>query len=185
MIRIPADWKLYAAVVLPVLGVLALTAQAEWKVRHGPEWVIPIEGYDPRDLIFGHYLLYRYDFNWQGQSDCGPRPRPPGTSAPQSAPSIQAGCCLCLTRGPKGSTDPAVRQTSCTTARSDCEGWLRSEVARPPLRYFVPERQATVLERSLRTRSAALRLRLSSGKPAVDELLIDEKPWRQVIPQSP
>jgi uncharacterized membrane-anchored protein len=56
---------LAAALLLP-LGALA----ASWAVTHrqaqqGQEWLIPIQGYDPRDLLRGHYVQYRYDWPHQ------------------------------------------------------------------------------------------------------------------------
>jgi len=32
--------------------------------RQGTDWLVPIEGYDPRDLLRGHYVQFSYD--WPG-----------------------------------------------------------------------------------------------------------------------
>ena len=52
--------------LLPVLGLALLVMRGEL-ARHGkPTFRLPIAGYDPRDLISGHYLRYQYELDWQG-----------------------------------------------------------------------------------------------------------------------
>lgn len=53
-----------AAAVLPLLGLAALWAQSERTYNSGTEWEVPIQGYDPRDLLRGHYVEFSYD--WPG-----------------------------------------------------------------------------------------------------------------------
>lgn len=52
------------AVIVPVLGLAALWAQSESTYRSGTEWEVPIQGYDPRDYLRGHYVEFGYD--WPG-----------------------------------------------------------------------------------------------------------------------
>lgn len=164
------------AVLIPVVGLLFLVGRAEFAARSGPTWHIPIEGYDPRDLLHGRYLRYQFRFNWQGQNDCGDR-------VTDSRPDLDADCCLCLTRTNELGIDPAVRQTSCYAVES-CDGWLRAEAVEPPLRYFVPEDRARELEKALGEREASLELTSgSSGTPAIIELYLDGAPWRQQLDQ--
>jgi hypothetical protein len=53
-----------AAVVLPILGLAGLWFQSDNHYRQGTEWEVPIQGYDPRDYLRGHYLEFSYD--WPG-----------------------------------------------------------------------------------------------------------------------
>jgi hypothetical protein len=53
-----------AAAVLPLLGLAALWAQSDRTYHTGTEWEVPIEGYDPRDYLRGHYVEFSYD--WPG-----------------------------------------------------------------------------------------------------------------------
>ncbi len=162
------------AVLIPIVGLLFLVGRAEFAARSGPTWHIPIEGYDPRDLLHGRYLRYQFRFNWQGQSDCGDR-------VTESRPDLDADCCLCLTRTNELGIDPAVRQTSCYAVES-CDSWLRAEAVEPPLRYFVPEDRARELEEALRKREASIELTCGpSGTPAIIELYLDGAPWRQQL----
>lgn len=162
------------AVLVPVLGLAALAGRAEYAVRHGPQWTIPIEGYDPRDLLHGQYLQYRYRLRWRGTDTCGA-----GTYGEREP---TPGCCLCLTRDATDGYDPFVRQVACGAAPRTCDGSLRAEGMLPPQRYFVPEDRAQALESALRSHAAAIELRASpSGEPAVHELLLDRRPWRDVL----
>ncbi|MCC6811233.1 MAG: GDYXXLXY domain-containing protein [Deltaproteobacteria bacterium] len=46
-----------AAVDLVIFG--GWIAQNEWAQRAGVEVILPVEGYDPRDLLSGHYVRFR------------------------------------------------------------------------------------------------------------------------------
>lgn len=53
---------LAAALLLPIMA-LAYSWIATYRLaQQGQEWLIPIRGYDPRDLLRGHYIQYRYDW---------------------------------------------------------------------------------------------------------------------------
>jgi GDYXXLXY protein len=53
-----------AAVVAPVLGLAALWGMSQRTYYQGTDWEVPIQGYDPRDYLRGHYVEYSYD--WPG-----------------------------------------------------------------------------------------------------------------------
>lgn len=50
--------------VLPVLALAGLWGWTERWSRQGTDWEVPIQGYDPRDLLRGHYIQFQYD--WPG-----------------------------------------------------------------------------------------------------------------------
>ena len=58
-----------AAILAPVLGLAALWGLSEATYRQGTDWEVPIEGYDPRDLLRGHYVEFAYD--WPGFEEAG------------------------------------------------------------------------------------------------------------------
>src|SRR5688572_3307632 len=176
---------LQLAVVVPLVGLLVLIARAEVLLRSGASFRLAIEGYDPRDLLAGQYLQYRFALDWQGESTCGvPRGRRakglPGDGATRvtadggvnlgadgdvgavaadvvasGVPVLDANCCVCLGSDVDSNTLAQARQVPCAEV-SGCAGWLRSSTLMPPLRYFVPERQAPHLEEALRGREASL-----------------------------
>ncbi len=53
-----------AALVLPLAGLAGLWAVSDSHYRQGTEWEVPIQGYDPRDYLRGHYVEFSYD--WPG-----------------------------------------------------------------------------------------------------------------------
>ncbi len=59
-------WRL-AAIILPVVGLAGLWGWSDYQSRQGTEWEVPIQGYDPRDLLRGHYVEFTYD--WPGSDD--------------------------------------------------------------------------------------------------------------------
>ncbi|MEO9469460.1 GDYXXLXY domain-containing protein [Parasphingorhabdus sp.] len=53
-----------ALLVLPIAGLGYSWITTEIESHQGVEWDVPIAGYDPRDLLRGHYVQFRYD--WPG-----------------------------------------------------------------------------------------------------------------------
>jgi hypothetical protein len=52
---------------LPLIGLAAAWAVSHHRGQQGTDWEVPVEGYDPRDLLRGHYIVYQYD--WPGLDD--------------------------------------------------------------------------------------------------------------------
>ena len=48
---------------LPLVGFAALWGWSDYQSRQGTEWDVEIQGYDPRDLLRGHYVQFTYDWN--------------------------------------------------------------------------------------------------------------------------
>lgn len=95
MIRDSRFFGRLLAAVLPLAGLAGLWATSANTYRQGTEWEVPIEGYDPRDLLRGHYVEFSYD--WPGlemdqftgsQRLCleGAAPRIDRVSVPASGP---------------------------------------------------------------------------------------------------
>jgi len=56
-----------AAFALPLAGLAALWGWSDRLSRQGTDWLVPVAGYDPRDLLRGHYVQFAYD--WPGLED--------------------------------------------------------------------------------------------------------------------
>jgi len=61
-----------AAAALPLIGLAALWGLSESTYAEGTEWEVPVEGYDPRDILRGHYVEFTYD--WPGIDTARGRP---------------------------------------------------------------------------------------------------------------
>lgn len=55
------------AAILPLAGLAGLWAMSVQTYNQGTEWEVPIQGYDPRDILRGHYVEFGYD--WPGIDD--------------------------------------------------------------------------------------------------------------------
>jgi hypothetical protein len=161
---------LLVAVVTPILGLLALIGRAELNLQNGREWHLPITGYDPRDLLSGHYLRYQYALDWQPPDRCG--------SASDGA--IDGGCCVCLSPTDEGRV-PRFHNVRCDEV-AGCLSWARGGDLTGEQRFFVPAERAKELEDALRSRSARIRASITSdGVVAVDTLLLDGEPWQEAL----
>lgn len=60
--------KLFLGLVsIPLAGLMLWTGYIEYQSRTLPEVTVPIQGFDPRSLLSGHYISYRID--WK-KTDC-------------------------------------------------------------------------------------------------------------------
>lgn len=158
-------WRRWAALLLPIVVVVAMVAQAEVRVRRGREVVLPITGYDPRDLLLGHYITFRYDWNPGRGCDAPP-------------------CVYCL-QGEPVPGQPVTVQSLSEGDEADCWMRIRDDSESLPTRYYVPEDKATALEGAIREKKASVRLSVSrDGKAVARELLIDGRPWHESLTQS-
>ena len=53
-----------ATLVFALLGLAVAWIVTHHRAQQGVEWDVPVSGYDPRDLLRGHYIAYQYD--WPG-----------------------------------------------------------------------------------------------------------------------
>jgi len=54
----------WAILALPLLGLGAGWLATHRAAQQGIDWDVPVAGFDPRDWLRGHYVLYRYE--WPG-----------------------------------------------------------------------------------------------------------------------
>jgi hypothetical protein len=150
---------------LPLGVLLAMVIRSELILARGAEFVVGIDGYDPRDLLRGQFLRYRVRWNW---------------STDERAP--WPGSCLCLERD-AGPVDPRVAPRSCDSVQP-CAAFINPAALDRLERYYIPEGMGPPLERAIRERRASLRIAIDhAGDVVVRDLLVDGKPWRAVLPR--
>jgi uncharacterized membrane-anchored protein len=161
---------------------MGMNMNALIKQNSGNIWQIKIEGYDPRDLLYGHYLVYRYDFGLANDAD-------------QTISSIENDdLCLCLNRSNTGNIDPEVTPISCKqTDQKMCSsvidgyshyGRLSLNKDGPSERYFIPEKDSLLLEDALRKGKQTFRIELvahNDRSVSIRRLLVDSKPLEDYL----
>lgn len=151
-----------------------------------------IEPYDPRDLLYGHYLQFRIRWNWDEDSKALPPER-------ANARDI----CLCIGQG---EIDPPVHAVECAALRQKekiCAHSLRGgnyyanpsadeggvqDYTSPFNRYYVDERYALALERVFRDGKEKFHIGLSmrgNGKAAVENLYVGGTPLSEYVRANP
>jgi uncharacterized membrane-anchored protein len=175
---------------LPLLLLGGIILKNERDIASAKTWRVKITGYDPRDLLYGHYLSFRFDW---------------GLSSEHGLCLAGQSCCLCLD-AQQGSTAPLTSLKSCEAAaqcatalslpnRSGCtngaQGCPNDADAFDPegvQRYFVPESAATQLNMLLTNRQFNLSVDLNiapAGRHILGGLYIDNIEWRDYLRQHP
>ena len=171
-------WLVAAALALPVLVLAALIGEQEIARDRAAILTVPLRGYDPRDLLRGHYLNARFDWSkidWEADSAVG-------------GDALVAGG-LCVLSGP--ADKPQVRFLPDWTWKGTANGGCRLIVAgrgatgrfvpngfedSGSLQLFVPEARAQALEKTLREGTAVLSVDLAvrrDGIAAIAGLRVD------------
>lgn len=132
---------------LPFVAMLGMIVLNHNNVQGHPEYRFEIEGYDPRDLLKGHFLIFRY--KWP----VGTVNRFDDSSYPRADQ-----VCACIS----GETlQPQVQFDSCKAqgkphcaATVEVSGWASGTGLQPPenlRQFYIPEAQAPLLEKMLRS----------------------------------
>ncbi len=161
--------KLLLIVMIPFILLCLLIMRAEYHLSIGTQWDISVRGYDPRDLLRGHYLRFRlnYDYAEETENSCA------GDN-----------CCLCLNKTEHQA--PKVHKTDCATAKTQCDAFILSELQHSLNRFYIPETKARLAEKLLQDArqhdTAYLRLSINSkGEPRIVDMLINREPLNKLL----
>jgi uncharacterized membrane-anchored protein len=147
--------QLWFALLLPIVAFLGLVGRAELLRASGPVFHVAIAGYDPRDLLQGHYLRYR--LQWPADGACD-----------------GATCCLCL------QVSGVHTKVECGTADAACDAQLSRQMVDQGREFFIQEDTGPALEQALRRGQGAMALNVTpNGQIRVHELFIDGVPHRR------
>ena len=157
------EWSL----LLPVIGIGLLMVRAELKVVKGEVYRVAVQGYDPRDLIHGHYLSIQLDLKSErvGSED--------ESTADTSA--------FCFKRE---DGDFSVLRAASHVIQSwgdACTSVTSVKNLIGPKRYLIPEGDAFNLEIALSNRKKTATVDLiiqKNGDVSMGMLYLDGLPWR-------
>ncbi len=164
--------KLAVAVIVPIL-CLAIWVGSMAIDRHtGTEITIPAGGFDPRDLLAGHYLTYRLLYP-RGLCELGMSSIKPYYACLWEEDGRIDGYML-------GDKYPASKPAQCRVVmQGQCRG---TEFSAGIERYYIPEENAQMLT-SIMASSRRCSIVVSvdrKGKPMVKDLLIDGRSWQEL-----
>ncbi|CAK0761708.1 hypothetical protein CCP4SC76_3520015 [Gammaproteobacteria bacterium] len=164
------QYRVLFSLLLPLAILAGLVATKHLAREWGTEFRLPISGYDPRDLLSGHYLIYRVDY---AVPVCGAASNTAGDATRQ----VLAHVCLAPRFFEYGT--PA----QCTLAiRGHCQaGRFQAGIER----FYIPQEYAGPLEQAVRDKKAEILLSVTPGATLVKNLLIDGRPWNEVVSAAP
>jgi uncharacterized membrane-anchored protein len=157
--------KALAALAFPGLYLLGWCLYLSATIAGGTLVQLRVEGYDPRDLLRGHYIRYRLS---QGSASC-----------PSSGAPTYADYCAC-TQPSSDTLSELYWIGACSEKPSGCTIYLRGDCSSGQFtagieEYFIPEEFAPVLQTIPPDSRIVLALD-HSGKAHVVSLLVGETP---------
>lgn len=161
------------ALVLPILALVFLAGFKAYKRYAGRELIVAITGYDPRDILSGHYLTYQLDLK--------------GDVCEKDDKALA----VCIEeKAGRFSSAQAIRYKNddcLMILTGHCEyGRFLAGVER----FYIPEKDAHRLDKVVRgwdveKHLAEIILSVdSSGNAVVKDLLIDQMPWQEFLSRS-
>ncbi len=174
---------------LPTLVLGGIVLDQEVSLARAKVWRVGITGYDPRNLLYGHYLSFRFDWTVpprlenQAETDDFLCFNPAPSSVRAGEPPVPV-----LSSVPRSSAT-----TACFSFVSNFKNDRRSGINRrisgvESYMYFIPEDSASRLDSLLRNRKIkmAVDVRISSkGRLLLGDLLIEGLPWKTWLDQHP
>lgn len=160
------------ATLLPAIGMLAWWLSITAVASIGVRVTLPVTGYDPRDLLSGHFLQYRVDY---------------GEIAPCGAGIAEANRCVCLGSRPEDVSARGINHAprvhaiwsgQCSERPSYCSLFLSGSCNRERFtagieRYYVPEEYAQLL--AVAPPESAIEVNINSnGEAVVVNYSVDE-----------
>lgn len=125
------------AVLIPVVVLIGWCLWLESRAVTGTAVQLPITGYDPRDLLSGHFMRYRLEL---------------GESNPCGVASAHNEVCACVAAQSAESVSGVYWAGSCAARPAECRTFLRgrcdgSRFVAGVEQYFIPEDLAPQLQR--------------------------------------
>lgn len=165
--RLNNRWILLLALLLPLCALATNAWLSHQQRTQGNTITLPIQGFDPRDLLAGHYLTYDIDYGISDEHGC-------------PASHIEATACL----QPERHIYPSDElPDSCTQYISgNCND--AAQFIAGLERFYVPEKYAKRLEAHVQNGEGQLVITLDgNGKAAIRDLLINDRPWKTLVQQ--
>jgi uncharacterized membrane-anchored protein len=156
--------NLLFALSFPIIILLSLLVYKQTIINTGQTVTLPIIGFDPRDLLSGHYLRYRIDYKASNSCDY------------DSSKTVE----LCLK--PKAYfLDPS--QVAIQACDLHLVGYCqKGQFIAGIERFYIPEQYAQQLDKKVRDAQGSLQVSVTkNGMAVIETLLIDGQPWLESL----
>jgi uncharacterized membrane-anchored protein len=152
--------KLLLAIAIPIFALFLLTIYKAFFISTGTKVTLSIVGYDPRDLLSGHFITYTVDY------------KIPELCANQDNQEQ----CVCIQKDETNYTLP-----TCTKRdRGSCKTFIKGNCKHGRLeagieKYYIPESKAKELDRIVRLGKSKIIVSVDPfGNARVTDLLPEE-----------
>ena len=151
--------------IFPVCVLMGWVGLNEYQLRVGKRLVLPVEGYDPRDLLSGHYLRYKVRY---------------GMKCPNRPELVPVPAYACF----KPKKTIRLKQPL-----KDCSLFLKGQCFKGHFlvkdldRYYIPENKAKKAEelfQTAREKQVVLSV-LSTGQALVQDILVEGKSLKKQL----
>lgn len=158
------------ALLIPIGLLLSNVIHKQVQLSYGKTVSLSVQGFDPRDLLSGHYLVY--DVLYNSDDSCA-----------DLKPSPQQKLAMCLSPhhilSPLDDLSP--RCDVFLQGHCDCHrdrGCFKAGIER----FYIPDDHALELDKAMRTKGGELVISVNrKGEAAIKELMIDGKSWREYV----
>lgn len=167
------------SVLFPILVLSGLVAKTEFDIRTGFHFRVPIKGYDPRDLLRGQFLLFKYDWDFVPEKTKNFLVRHPHYQKEDVR--------LCVTEDFK--VYPILEQDIDQGCKARVVGSFVGDVNRGDYqfdlgieKFYLDENYAKELEGKLRLSEAEVELSVNTqGRAVLIDLFLDGRSWKELI----
>jgi uncharacterized membrane-anchored protein len=151
---------LLISLLFPIVSLFFLTIYKQNIVNTGHEFELNISGFDPIDLLSGHYITYRVDY---GINPC--------------EKNGDGDTCICL----KSDVNSIMESDSCDEISSFCDSFLKGVCKNNFFeagieKYYIPESKSTEIDKIVRIGKSKIKIAVDKKGTAVikDLILIPE-----------
>ncbi|HEY1095812.1 MAG TPA: GDYXXLXY domain-containing protein [Alphaproteobacteria bacterium] len=192
----PAKILLIAVLIAPMMILLGMAAQSVSTLKTEPTFILPIEGYDPRDPVYGHYFQFQISWPWHKLNPI---------SCSNDQPEKCRVCFMDNGTHQNGIVTPVIavipehdiRKQKCVATvdginyfgkaykipQIDREYPAQLHLQNVPHRFYIDEKHGKPLEDYFRTNPAdfAIQVKIHNNAIHVEKLLIEGRDYRETL----
>jgi uncharacterized membrane-anchored protein len=170
------------ALIIPVLGILTIVGKSEYEIRNGNEYRVEVTGFDPRDMLSGHYIDFRFKWDFDVEKSMKV------SKSYKHYDGVENEIELCVLKKAEGLKVYLINKS----ASDVCDDRLKGQFYKGETRelsfnlgierFYIPEEHAKAIETAfLKSKSEVVFRVNNQGHAVLVNLYIDGKPWSQLI----